>query len=42
MPTKLIGESIAFVKNAIGGFGGPKGGQSGGGAVGVCGGPPGG
>ena len=29
-----------FAKNAIGGFGGPKGGGCGGGTVGVCGGPP--
>ena len=42
MPTKLIGESTTFAKNAIGGFGGPKGGCCGGGMVEMFGGPPGG
>ena len=37
-----MGESTTFVKNAIGGFGGPKGGRDGGGTIGVCGDPPGG
>ena len=37
-----MGESTTFVKKAIGGFGGPKGGGCGGGIVGICGGPPGG
>ena len=35
-----MGESTAFAKKAIGGFGGPKGAWDGGGTVGVCGGPP--
>ena len=39
-PIKLMGESTIFVKNAIGGFGGPKGGWHGGETVRVCGGPP--
>ena len=42
MPTKLIGESIAFLKNVIGGFGGTKGGYCGGGTIEIYGGPLGG
>ena len=41
-PLKLMGESTTFVKKAIGGFCGPKGGWDGGGTDGVCGSPPGG
>lgn len=41
-PLKLMGESTAFVKKAIGGFCGPKRGCAGGGTVEVLGGPLGG
>ena len=37
-----MGESTTFAKKAIGGFCGLNGGGSGGGTVGICGGPPGG
>ena len=41
-PVRLMGESTAFAKKAIGRFCGPRVGCNGGGAVGVCGGPVGG
>ena len=41
-PLKLMGESTVFVKNAIGGFCGPKCGCASGGTIVVCGGPLGG